>query len=51
MWSGVGCFFVMDEVLLASERIRPFIRWTPLEYSPWLSALGDAQIYVKLGKS
>jgi threonine dehydratase len=39
---------IVAEVLAAEERIRPHIRETPLEPSPWLSALSDAEVLLKL---
>jgi threonine dehydratase len=39
---------IPEEVLRAEERIRPHIRQTILEYSPFLSQLGEANIYCKL---
>jgi threonine dehydratase len=35
-------------VLLAEERIRPYIRETFLEHSPYLSGPGEANVYCKL---
>lgn len=32
----------------AEARIRPYVRETPLDFAPALSALGDAQVYLKL---
>ena len=29
-------------------RVAPFIRKTPLEYSPWLSEMTQAMVYLKL---
>ncbi|KPK77515.1 MAG: hypothetical protein AMJ79_02910 [Phycisphaerae bacterium SM23_30] len=34
--------------LQAEARIRPHIRQTPLEYSPYLSRLGNCRVYLKL---
>ena len=34
----------------AYDRIKPHIRKTPLEYSQHLSKLGNANVYLKLGK-
>ncbi|NIO28671.1 MAG: threonine/serine dehydratase [Candidatus Latescibacteria bacterium] len=39
---------VRKEVLLAENRIRPYIRQTFLEYSPYFSQLGGANVYCKL---
>lgn len=36
------------EVLKAEKRIRIHIRETPVEYSPFLSQLGDCEVYLKL---
>ncbi len=36
------------EVLEAEERIRPFIRETPLEFSHYLSSLSGCRVYLKL---
>ncbi|HNP84605.1 MAG TPA: threonine/serine dehydratase [Kouleothrix sp.] len=35
-------------VQAAEQRIRPYVHRTPLEYAPALSALGGAQVYLKL---
>jgi threonine dehydratase len=39
---------IRKEVLLAYERIRPHIRQTPLELSPFYSQSAEAQVYFKL---
>jgi threonine dehydratase len=39
---------IRSEVLEAEERIRAFVRETPLEPSPYLSALAAADVYLKL---
>lgn len=39
---------VFDEVLLAESRIRPHIRETILEYSPYLSRKGGVSVFCKL---
>ena len=39
---------VKKEVLEAEERIRPYIRETPLEYSACLSKVGESKVYLKL---
>jgi threonine dehydratase len=39
---------VVKETLEAEKRIRPYIRETPLEFSPYLSQIGDCQIHLKL---
>jgi threonine dehydratase len=39
---------VKQEVLAAEGRIRAHIRETPVEYSPYLSRLGNCDVYLKL---
>jgi threonine dehydratase len=39
---------IRREVLEAEERIRPHIRETPLDFSPYLSHAGCCQVYLKL---
>lgn len=39
---------VKKDVLEAEVRIRPYIRETPVEYSPYLSRLGNCDVYLKL---
>ena len=39
---------IKDEVLKAEKRIRKYIRETPLEYSPYLSKSGNANVFLKL---
>jgi threonine dehydratase len=39
---------VRDETLAAEKRIRPYIRETPVEPSPFLNRLGNAQVFLKL---
>ena len=39
-----------DVILRAADRIKPFVRRTPLEISYWLSEAGNARVYVKLGE-
>jgi threonine dehydratase len=39
---------VRKDVLDAEERIRSHIRETPVEYSPYLSRLGNCSVYLKL---
>lgn len=39
---------IYDLVFQAEERIRPFIRETPLEYSFYLSKLAECNVYLKL---
>ena len=35
-------------IIDAEQRIRPYIRTTPLEYSPFLSRIGNCSVYLKL---
>lgn len=39
---------IKEEALEAEERIREHIRETPLEYSPYLSQLGNCSVFLKL---
>lgn len=39
---------ILSEVLAAETRIRSHVRETPLEYSPFLSAEAEAEVYLKL---
>ncbi len=39
---------IVKEVLDAERRIRDYIRETPLDYSPFLSQKGNANVYLKL---
>lgn len=39
---------IRNEVLEAEVRIRKYIRETPLEHSPYLSRLGNCQVYLKM---
>lgn len=39
---------IKDEVLKAEKRIKKYIRETPLEYSPYLSKNGNANVFLKL---
>ncbi|MFW9903294.1 MAG: threonine/serine dehydratase [Candidatus Thorarchaeota archaeon] len=39
---------VRNYVLAAEKRIRPYIRETPLEYSPYLSKMGNCEVYLKM---
>ena len=39
---------ILQEILQAEHRIRPYIRATPLEYSFPLSKLTDSQVFLKL---
>lgn len=41
-------FDVYNEALEAEQRIRPYIRETPLEYSPHLSQIGKGHVFLKL---
>lgn len=41
-------FYVSDEVIEAEKRIRKHIRETAVEFSPYLSQLGNCQVYLKL---
>jgi len=41
-------FNLVKEVLEANGRIKEHIRETPLEYSPFLSQLGNCQVFLKL---
>lgn len=43
-----GIIDVKKEVLEAEKRIRIHIRETPLEFSPYLSRLGNCRVYLKL---
>ncbi|VEF49427.1 threonine dehydratase [Bacillus freudenreichii] len=38
----------LQEIALAHERIRPYIRHTPLEYSEEFSYLYSSNVYLKL---
>jgi threonine dehydratase len=44
-------FDVKKEVLQAEERIRNYIRETPLEFSPYLSRLANSKVLLKLESS
>lgn len=46
--SSIGIMDVKKEVLEAEKRIRNHIRETPLEFSPYLSRLGNCRVYLKL---
>lgn len=37
-------------ILDAYERIKKYVRKTPLDYSPFISTDTDANVYLKLGK-
>jgi len=39
---------ILNEIQAAESLIRPYIRETPLEYSPFLSSLSGCRIYLKL---
>ncbi|XP_068694097.1 L-threonine ammonia-lyase-like [Montipora foliosa] len=39
---------MFEDILRAADRIKQYIRRTPLEYSHWLSEVGNARVYVKL---
>jgi len=39
---------IKQEALLAEQNIREHIRETPLEFSPYLSSIGQGQVYLKL---
>ena len=39
---------IKNEALIAEKRIRKFIRETPLDYSPYLSRIGNCNVYLKL---
>ncbi|MCE7742732.1 MAG: threonine/serine dehydratase [Candidatus Heimdallarchaeota archaeon] len=39
---------LLEEILEAEVRIRPYIKETALEYSPILSKMGNCQVYLKL---
>ncbi|WP_416671209.1 threonine/serine dehydratase [Egbenema bharatensis] len=39
---------IRTEVLQAEQQIRPYIRETPLDYSPLLSQLGHCRVFLKL---
>lgn len=39
---------IQTEVLQAEQRIRPYVRETPLDYSPMLSQMANAQVFLKL---
>lgn len=39
---------VKKKVLEAEKRIRTYVRETPLEYSPYLSELGNCELYLKM---
>ncbi len=46
-WCSFCCMELPAEILAAEQRIRPYIRETPVEHSPYLSQLGDAGVYLK----
>ncbi|MBO0798259.1 MAG: pyridoxal-phosphate dependent enzyme, partial [Blastocatellia bacterium] len=39
---------ISQETIRAEQRIRPYIKETPLEYSSWLSQLTGAEVWLKL---
>ena len=39
---------IATEVIAAEKRIRPYIRETILEYSPYYSRLAEANVHFKL---
>ncbi|MFX0205660.1 MAG: threonine/serine dehydratase [Candidatus Hodarchaeota archaeon] len=39
---------IRNEVIEAEKRIRAYIKETPLEYSPYLSEIGQCQTYLKM---
>ncbi len=39
---------ILKEIMEAEERIRPYIKRTPVEYSSILSGLGECKVYLKL---
>ena len=39
-----------EDVLRAADRIKPYVRRTPLEYSHWLSEVANSKVFVKLGE-
>jgi threonine dehydratase len=39
---------IAKETFEAEKRIRPYIRETPIEYSPYLSQQGNCEVYLKL---
>ena len=39
---------IKDQVLKAEKRIRKYVRETPLDHSPYLSKLSNANVYLKL---
>jgi threonine dehydratase len=41
-------YFSAQDIFQARERIHPFVRKTPLEYSPRLSRLTNAEIFLKM---
>jgi threonine dehydratase len=41
-------FDIARETLDAEKRIREYIRETPLEYSPYLSGMGNCRVFLKL---
>jgi len=39
---------IIQEILEAEKRIRPYIYETPLDYSPLLSSIGQCSVYLKM---
>jgi threonine dehydratase len=39
---------IQQEALEAEQRIRPYVRETPVEFSSYMSKLGDCKVYLKL---
>lgn len=39
---------IKDEVILAQRRVKKYVRETPLEYSPYLSDIGESNVFLKL---
>ena len=39
-----------EDVLRAADRIKPYVRRTPLKYSHWLSEVANSKVFVKLGE-
>ncbi|MBD2465837.1 threonine/serine dehydratase [Oscillatoria sp. FACHB-1407] len=48
MTSTLPALDVYTEVLQAKQQLSPYIRETPLDYSPLLSELGHCQVFLKL---
>ena len=39
-----------EDVLRATDRIKPYVRRTLLKYSHWLSEVANSKVFVKLGE-